>query len=181
MQLEGGEALLHAFLDVPLVLADRVPGDGGRIDRDAVRVAAEQLVERQVRLARLDVPGELIDQAELADIDLLDPVDLPDQRPEPFGQQRILADQRLETPPRQARDGLPVLHLEAAGDALIGVHAQDRRARRLVRGRAVAGTGQTLAPAEGMTRMLILDDVAAQVGDPHAARLSAPPSRARSA
>jgi hypothetical protein len=81
MQFEGGKAFVRALLDVPLVLFHRVPSYRRSVGRNPWFVAADELVKRQARLARFDVPGEKIDQSEMRHLHLLDAVDLPNSRP----------------------------------------------------------------------------------------------------
>src|SRR5262249_8835609 len=81
MELEGKEALVDALLDVPLILFHRVPGDRGGIRRNAAVLAADHFPDGHPGDAGLDVPREEIDETEVAQLQLLDPIDLPDQRP----------------------------------------------------------------------------------------------------
>jgi hypothetical protein len=138
VELEGGEALVHAIFDMPLVLVERVPCDRRGVGRDSRVVAAQHLVDRHARLLALDVPEQAVEDAEMPDRDLLDPVDLPDQPPQPLGEKRVLADELLEPPLDQALHRGAVRHAHGAEEPFVGVDADDRLQRFLVGWRAVA-------------------------------------------
>ena len=129
--------------------------------------AADHLVDRHLRDAGFDVPREEIDEAEMLHVQFFDPIDFPDERPQPLGHQRVLADENFQTAPRQAGNCLAVAELEAAGHAGIRIHPEDCGDRLPVRRGAVAGAGQPLPPAERIGRMRILDQIAADIGDLH--------------
>ena len=85
----------------------------------------------------------------MADRDLLDPVDLPDQPPQPLGEQRVLADQALQPALDQAHDRRAERHAHGAVDALVGIDAEDGVERLLVGGGAVARAGRPLRQRNG--------------------------------
>ena len=84
-----------------------------------------------------------------------------------FRQQGVFSNQRFQTPAGEAGDGFPVTDLEAAGYALVSIHAQDRRLRLLAERRAVPGSRKSLPPSERHGRVLVGDDITPDIGDPH--------------
>jgi len=167
VEFEGDKSLVDALLDVSFVFSHFVPGYGRGVSRDFRIVASQELVGGQACLFRFEVPGEEINQAEMSHIGLLDSVDLPHFGPQALGQQHIVADEAFQPPPRQTRDRLSVCDPGRARDPFVGVHAEDGQLRPLVDRRAVSRSRQTLAPAEGHGRVLALDQIASNVGDPH--------------
>ena len=166
VQLERGEAGVDAFLDVAFVLVHRVPRHRRGVDGDFVAVAAEHFVERHVGLAALDVPGDQVDQAEMMQVHLLDPIDLPGrcQRcsvssgswPMRFLNRRRT---RLSTASPRSMLTQPVMPSSVSMRRMAPCGA--------VRRRSVARSRQARAPAERDQRVLVRNDVAANVGDLH--------------
>ncbi len=174
MELEGGEAFVDALFDVALVLVHRVPGHGRRVGGHPRAVAAQHLPDGQAGLLGFDVPGELVDDAQMRHVHLVDAVDLPDQVEQPLGGQRILADQALQPALRELRDRVRVagrgLDLHRAADALVSVHAKHGGDLLRARHEPVMRAHEPVAPAIAVDGLLGLEKEAADVGDAHCRR-----------